>query len=161
MLLVSTRRPRHTPPLPPAPPAGPSLTPAPRTYLPLPRNCTCLRLHFLINHECNPSPFIIPQSIYQRLASLHNLDPSLNPYGYIAVAHYSTGVSRLLKRAELQAVVSPSTPALDPRPPPCPPPFPPLCASVAGVLDLADRGWQGPQTKPTPSHSSPFPDACP
>eukprot|EP00198_Chlamydomonas_reinhardtii_P011414 XP_001700751.1 flagellar associated protein [Chlamydomonas reinhardtii] len=66
--------------------------------------------HFYTNRDgavCRFSAHEITRSsIYQRLASLHNLDPSLNPYGYIAVAHYSTGVSRLLKRAELQAVMS-------------------------------------------------------
>ncbi|EFJ46281.1 hypothetical protein VOLCADRAFT_118141 [Volvox carteri f. nagariensis] len=46
------------------------------------------------------------QAIYQRLASLHCLDPQLNPFGYIAVAHYATGVSRLLKRAELQELAT-------------------------------------------------------
>ncbi|GLC38864.1 hypothetical protein PLESTM_000788200 [Pleodorina starrii] len=49
---------------------------------------------------------ITRQSIYQRLASLHCLDPQLNPFGYIAVAHYATGVSRLLKRAELQELMT-------------------------------------------------------
>ncbi|KAG2430866.1 hypothetical protein HXX76_009840 [Chlamydomonas incerta] len=66
--------------------------------------------HFWTNRDgavCRFSAHEITRSsIYQRLASLHNLDPALNPYGYIAVAHYSTGVSRLLKRAELQELMS-------------------------------------------------------
>ncbi|GLI71494.1 hypothetical protein VaNZ11_016709 [Volvox africanus] len=49
---------------------------------------------------------ITRQAIYQRLASLHCLDPQLNPFGYIGVAHYATGVSRLLKRAELQDLMT-------------------------------------------------------
>ncbi|GFR44536.1 hypothetical protein Agub_g5806 [Astrephomene gubernaculifera] len=49
---------------------------------------------------------ITRQAVYQRLASLHSLDPQLNPFGYIAVAHYGTGVSRLLKRAELQELMA-------------------------------------------------------
>jgi hypothetical protein len=51
------------------------------------------------NHE------ITRQTIYQRLAAQHNLDSSSNPFGYIAIAHYASGVSRLLKRPELQEVV--------------------------------------------------------
>ncbi|KAG2445056.1 hypothetical protein HYH02_008924 [Chlamydomonas schloesseri] len=66
--------------------------------------------HFYTNRDgavCRFSAHEITRSsIYQRLASLHNLDPALNPYGYIAVAHYTTGVSRLLKRAELQELMS-------------------------------------------------------
>lgn len=71
--------------------------------------------HYYTNRDGCVSRFsaheITRQAIYQRFATLHVLDPHINPFGYIAVAHYSTGVSRLLKRPELQDLVSPRPPA--------------------------------------------------
>ncbi|KXZ46150.1 hypothetical protein GPECTOR_46g219 [Gonium pectorale] len=49
---------------------------------------------------------ITARGVYQRLAALHSLDPQLNPFGYMAIAHYTTGISRLLKRSELQELMT-------------------------------------------------------
>ena len=49
---------------------------------------------------------VTKSSVYQRLASQQNMDPGANPFGYIALAHFPSGVSRLLKRPELQELVS-------------------------------------------------------
>ncbi|KAG2496058.1 hypothetical protein HYH03_005977 [Edaphochlamys debaryana] len=49
---------------------------------------------------------ITRNGVYARLAQLHNLDAQQNPFGYIAVAHYATGISRLLKRPELQELMT-------------------------------------------------------
>lgn len=48
---------------------------------------------------------ITRQTVYQRIAARHVLDPRSNAFGYIAVAHYGSGVSRLLKRPEFQELV--------------------------------------------------------
>lgn len=45
------------------------------------------------------------QALYQKLTLQQTLDPVSNPYGYVAIAHYESGVSRPLKQAELQHVV--------------------------------------------------------
>lgn len=43
-------------------------------------------------------------SVYQRLAAQHTMEQT-NPFGYIALAHFPSGISRLLKRPELQELV--------------------------------------------------------
>lgn len=52
------------------------------------------------NHE------ISPQALYQKLTgSQGSTSASMNPFNYVALAHYESGVSRPLKQAELQQLV--------------------------------------------------------
>ena len=43
--------------------------------------------------------------LYQKLIGSQNFVPKKNPFGYVALAHYKTGVSRPMRKPELQAVV--------------------------------------------------------
>ena len=54
-------------------------------------------------HECSPSAF------YQKLVGMAMVDENRNPYGYVGLAHYDSGVSRPVKQHELQQIVSSST----------------------------------------------------
>ena len=53
-------------------------------------------------HECSP------QAVFQKLVGMINVDESRNPYGYVALVHYDTGISRPIKQHELQDIVSDS-----------------------------------------------------
>ena len=65
--------------------------------------------HFYTDRDgvvCKVAAHIVTkQSVYKRIAHQHQLDPHTNPFGYMAVAHYPSGVSRLLKRPEFQELV--------------------------------------------------------
>mmetsp|Transcript_10945 Transcript_10945/g.23598 ORF Transcript_10945/g.23598 Transcript_10945/m.23598 type:complete len:769 (-) Transcript_10945:646-2952(-) len=52
------------------------------------------------NHE------ISPQALYQKLTGAQTKDPASNPFGYVAIGHYESGISRPLKQQELQQVLS-------------------------------------------------------
>ena len=51
-------------------------------------------------HECSPT------AVYQKFVGMAVVDESRNPYGYIGLAHYDSGVSRPVKQQELQQLVS-------------------------------------------------------
>lgn len=65
--------------------------------------------HYYTNKDgvvCKFSPHEVTRaSVYQRLAAQHTIEPAQNPFGYVALAHFPSGVSRLLKRPELQELV--------------------------------------------------------
>lgn len=44
-------------------------------------------------------------AVLHKLCASHVLDLSYNPFSYVAVAHYASGVCRLLRRDELQLLV--------------------------------------------------------
>lgn len=49
---------------------------------------------------------ISPQALYQKLTgSQGSTSASMNPFNYVALAHYESGVSRPIKQAELQQLV--------------------------------------------------------
>ena len=43
--------------------------------------------------------------MFQKLVGMATLDDARNPYGYIALAHYDSGLSRPVKQQELQQIV--------------------------------------------------------
>ena len=55
---------------------------------------------------------ISSQALFQKLTGQQNKDPQLNPFGYVALAHFESGVSRMVKQHELQDIVSLRRPAL-------------------------------------------------
>lgn len=50
---------------------------------------------------------ISPATIFQKLVGSATLDEEFNPYAYVALCHFESGISRPLKQQELQHLVSP------------------------------------------------------
>jgi len=60
---------------------------------------------------------VSPQSLFQKLIGQQTADPAINPFQYVALAHYDSGVSRPLKQHELQHLLGQvSGPFEPPRP---------------------------------------------
>ncbi len=49
---------------------------------------------------------LTPQTVFQRFIGTHTADVKRNPFNYVALAHFDSGVSRPMKQGELQQIVS-------------------------------------------------------